>query len=47
MPSIKGGAKKDGTNVPKKTPPSNQLPPFAKGGVSVAGPKTGSGRKSL
>lgn len=47
MPSIKPGSKKDGTSVPKKTPPANQLPPFAKGGVKVAAPRTGSGRKKL
>jgi len=46
MPSIKPGAKKTGATG-KKTPPPNQLPPFAKGGVKVAAPRTGSGRKSL
>lgn len=47
MASIKPGAKKNGTSTGSKTPPPNQLPPFAKGGVKVAAPRTGSGRKKL
>lgn len=47
MASITPGAKKDGTSVPPKTPPARQVPPFAPGGVKVAAPRTGNGRKHL
>ena len=49
MPSMKPGSKKSyGSKLPGGVNPApGQLPPFAKGGVKVAAPKTGSGRKSL
>ena len=47
MASPKPGAKKDGTSIPRKTPPANQLPPFGPGPVKVAAPRTGGGRKHL
>lgn len=47
MVSMKPGAKTTTSRGGKNTPPANQLPPFAKGGVKVAAPRTGNGRKSL
>ena len=44
---MKPSSPTNGSSKGKNVPPPNQIPPFAKGGVKVAPPRTGGGRKSL